>query len=135
MMTIDFDLLSSADDVSITCIRLKDGGKKWELELYLPNGKQFKTTIEPDDPSMDEDDDHNLDVWCFCDYVDINFWRDHDWNGSEGRTDDYIRFSIYPVDEITIDNTDSWGFAELGSTFTNTNETPVRGVVEFKDEE
>ena len=126
-MTIDFDLLNSADDVSIRCIRLKDGGKKWELELYLPNGKQFKKTIEPDDPSMDEDDDVDLDSWCFCDYVDINFWN------SGG--DNPLVFSIYPVDEITEDRLAGYGREDIGSTFTNINETPVGGIVEFKNEE
>ena len=122
MMTIDFDLVNSADDVSITCTRLKDGGKKWKLILnrkaYLVDRLNFD--LEPDDPSMDEDDDHNLDVWCFCDFVDINFWRDN--------AGDCILFSIYPVDEMTEG-------ADEGSTFTNTNETPVRGIVEFKNEE
>jgi hypothetical protein len=118
--SLDFDLLTSADEVSIVCTRLKDGDKKWELFVG-----SLKYDIEPDDPSMDDQDDHNLDVWCFCDFVDINFWRDSDPD---------IIFSIYPVDEVTEDNADSWGMADIGSTFTNTNVRPVRGVVEFKNE-
>ena len=119
MLAIDFDLVNSAENVSIICTRLNDGDKKWELELLLPDGQRLKEVIEPDDPSMDEDDDYNLDVWCFCNFVDINFWRDN--------AGDCILFSIYPVEEITEG-------ADEGSTFTNTNETPLRGIVEFKNE-
>lgn len=119
MLAIDFDLVSSADDVSITCTRLKDGDKKWELEVVLSDGQRLKKVIEPDDPSMDEDNDDNYDVWCFCDFVDINFWREHDLN-------EKIKFSIYAVE--VGDSEDG------GSSYTNTNVIPVCGFVEFKNE-
>jgi hypothetical protein len=123
---LDFDLLTSVNEheVGIVCTRLKDGGKKWELivadETYL---------LEPDDPSMDEDDEEDVDGWCFCDLVDINFWRDASYLLSDNPEDydELIRFSIYPVDEQEGE--------DGGSTFTNTNVDPVRGIVEFINEQ
>ena len=119
MLAIDFDLATSADDVSITCTRLNDGDKKWELELVFADGQRLKRVIEPDDPSMEENNDDDYDVWCFCDFVDINFWREHDFN-------EKIQFFIYSVEVGECE--------DGGSTYTNTSVEPVCGIVEFKNE-
>jgi hypothetical protein len=72
---------------------------------------------------MTDEDDTDYDVWCFCDFVDINFWRERG-----GEVGEVIKFSIYPVEEITEDNADSWGKEDIGSTFTNTDVDPIRGI-------
>jgi hypothetical protein len=128
---IENDLLQVSRDIRITSTLMGDGSQKWELHFEYPKencpGQWVPHTepIEPDDPSMTDEDDRDYDVWCFHDFVDINFWREYDLAG------EVIHFSIYPVEEITEDNTDSWGKGYIGSTFTNTNVDPVRGIVEF----
>lgn len=129
---IDLDLLRISKDIRVTCTKQKDGSTNvWELHFEYPKEYCFAEwvphtePIEPDDPSMNDGDDKDYDVWCFCDFVDINFWREYDLAG------EVIHFSIYPVEEITEDNANSWGKEDIGSTFTNTDVDPVRGIVEF----
>jgi len=129
---IDNDLLQVSRDIRITSTLMRDGSQKWELHFEYPKEYCFAEwvphtePIEPDDPSMTDEDDTDYDVWCFCDFVDINFWRERG-----GEVGEVIKFSIYPVEEITEDNADSWGKEDIGSTFTNTDVDPIRGIVEF----
>jgi len=95
---------------------MSDGSQKWELHFEYPKeycvGEfvQHTEPIEPDDPSMTDEDDTDYDVWCAVDDIDINFWREHG-----GEVGEIINFSIYPVLD--------------GETWTNVD--PIRGVVEF----
>ena len=117
---IDFDLLSNCKNVAVTCYEQKDGSTNvWELSFDFPTEggeyEMFSKVIEPDNPTM-HDGASEVDEWCFCDYVDINFWKD-----LEGLP---LPFGIYPVEENT-SNEDG------GATYTNTFVKPILGTVSF----